>query len=76
MVGAGVEGEREPSTCRDFAREYALGRVATSIRKTYAGARNMWIRWGERVGKSPWISRDTDETEVIGELPECTAYCS
>ena len=62
--------------CRDFARSYALGRVAASTRKTYTGAWNMWIKWRERVHKSPWIAKGSEEGEIVEELAEYMAYCS
>ena len=74
VAGAGIGVQGTARVCRDFARGYALGRVAPTSRASYERRWGMWLKWRSKARKSPWILDDPEEHEVVQELAEFMGY--
>lgn len=61
--------------CKDFARDYALGRVGDATRRAYERRWGMWEGWKIETGRSPRIKKEVEETEVVQHLAQFMAYC-
>ena len=59
----------------DFARRYALGRVATSTRKNYEANWRMWVSWRTVRRKEICLDSEMEEAEMVKELAQYMAFC-
>lgn len=64
----GALGERETNLCLENLREYAVGRVVQSSRKTFEGGRRMLLGWRNSIGTGCWLREGASEMELVDEL--------